>query len=124
MHLRLASKMTPVESLTAVAAIIAALGAFTSAVASVISAVNASRGKKMATETRELVRTFVAQQQSQRQDVHVHVTASSVTAQAAPKELTFPPEAVPAIRDAPLPSAAAGLPSLAPARIPPEKAGQ
>lgn len=99
--------MTGLELLTAIAALIAAAGGFAGGVAAIISAVQSTRGRKAAEETRDLVRVSVAQ--NQRQTVHVHLgtTAGEAAAPRAIGEVTFtqptaalPPRAIDAELDA------------------------
>lgn len=69
-----------VELLTAIAAVIAALGSLAAGVAAAIAAVQAARGKKNAAEARELVATVIAnQQQSQQQQVNMSIHGQVVT---------------------------------------------
>jgi hypothetical protein len=84
--------MTTVELVTAVAAVIAAVGGLSAGVAAVIGAVHAWRGKKTAEETKELVKTVIVNQLMQRQEVNMHIRGDVVTighAMPATRELDF-----------------------------------
>jgi len=88
-----------VEGITAAAALIAAIGAVGSAIAAIIGAVNAARARKAADETKGLLKQVIAVQQTNTQQQNLNfygpTTVGSFTAPPA-RELTFPPEAVPA----------------------------
>lgn len=116
------------ELITALAAFIAAVAAVWSAIAAIISAVRSGRSETAAKDTKQLMQAFVTVQQQQRQDVHIQMTAGSVTV-THPAEIKFPDEAVPpeaeAAPNAPtLLGAEAELPPLARAPNPPEQEEQ
>lgn len=62
--------MSPID-VAAVASLIAALGGVGSAVAAIIAAVNAGRSKKVAGETKDLVRQVIANQTNTQTNTHL-----------------------------------------------------
>lgn len=112
--------MTP-EAVTAVAAVIAALGAVGSAVAAIISAMRAGDSKQAAIEARDLVRQVIQQTNTQsntqtnapQQHVHLYgLTAAGAITTPLQQVLVFPAatEAVPAPATEALPAAPAEQP--------------